>query len=103
MINSRGECKLGRLEGVVCGEMDVQEEHTTLVWRLRWTENSSLECTHFVIKVIYFKSALSYLPMERVIPHWTRRALGRGVVVDVLELLVDPLESHNECSDVVLC
>ena len=50
MINSRGECKLGRLEGVVCGEMDVQEEHTTLVWRLRWTENSSLECTNFVSK-----------------------------------------------------
>ena len=41
--------------------------------------------------------------MERVIPHWTRRALGRRVVVDVLELLVDPLESHDECSDVVLC
>ena len=41
--------------------------------------------------------------MKRVIPHWTRRALGRGVVVDVLELLVDPLESHDECSDVVLC
>ena len=71
MINSRGECKLGRLEGVVCGEMDVQEEHTTLVWRLRWTENSSL-------------------PMARVIPHWTRRALGWRVVGDVLELLVDP-------------
>ena len=50
MINSRGECKLGRLEGVVCGEMDVQEEHTTLVWRLRWTENSSLECKSFVNK-----------------------------------------------------
>ena len=40
--------------------------------------------------------------MERVIPHWTRRALGRRVIVDVLELLVDPLESHDECSNVVL-
>ena len=41
--------------------------------------------------------------MERIIPHWSRRALGRGIVVDVLEFLVDPLESHGDRSDVVLC
>ena len=51
MIDSRGECKFGRLEGVVCGKVDVEEKHTTLVWRLRWTENSSLECENLVKKV----------------------------------------------------
>ena len=95
MIDSRGECKFGRLEGVVCGKVDVEEKHTTLVWRLRWTENSSLECENLV-KRFDVKFAKSHLPVERVIPHWTRGALGRGVVVDVLELLVDPLESHDE-------
>ena len=42
MIDSRGECKFGRLEGVVCGKVDVQKEHTALVRRLGWTQNSSL-------------------------------------------------------------
>ena len=51
MIDSRGECKFGRLEGVVCGKVDVEEKHTTLVWRLRWTENSSLDCENLVKKV----------------------------------------------------
>ena len=37
MIDSRGECKFGRLEGVVCGEVDVQEEHTALVGGLGGT------------------------------------------------------------------
>ena len=40
--------------------------------------------------------------MERIISHWSRWALGRGIVVDVLEFLVDPFESHGEHSDVVL-
>ena len=48
MIDSRGECKFGRLEGVVCGKVDVQEKHTTLVWRLRRTENGCLECENLV-------------------------------------------------------
>ena len=33
--------------------------------------------------------------MKRVIPHGSSRALGRRVVVDIFQLLVDPLESHG--------
>ena len=34
MIYPRRECKFRRFEGIVCREMDVEEEDTTLVRRL---------------------------------------------------------------------
>ena len=41
--------------------------------------------------------------MEGIISHWSRWTLGRRIIVDVLEFLVDPLKSHGDRSDVVLC
>ena len=32
--------------------------------------------------------------MEGIVTHWSCAALGRGVVGDVLQLLVDPLQGH---------
>ena len=43
MIDSRSECKFGRLEGVVCGEVDVKEEDASLERRLRRAKDGGLK------------------------------------------------------------
>ena len=42
MVNSRGEVALGRLEGVVSREVDVQEVNTTSVGRIIGSHDGSL-------------------------------------------------------------
>ena len=45
-------------------------------------------------RVFQFLMFHSHLPMEGVIPHRTSTTLCRRVIGDVLQLLVDPLQSH---------
>ena len=42
MIDLRGECDLGRLEGVVCGEVDGEEEDSALVRAVRRPHDGGL-------------------------------------------------------------
>ena len=42
MVDSRGEVELGWLEWVVGWEVDVQEKHTTNVWRVIGTHDGCL-------------------------------------------------------------
>ena len=37
----------------------------------------------------------NHLPMERIVSNGTGRALGGGVIADILQLLVNPFESHD--------
>jgi hypothetical protein len=51
MVNSRNERALGRLEGVVSGEVNVNEEHTTSEGGIIWTFDGCLPVIHvFLIK-----------------------------------------------------
>ena len=42
MVDARGERKLGRLEWIIGGEVDIEEEHATLERTVRRAENSGL-------------------------------------------------------------
>ena len=53
MIDSRGERHFGRLEWIVGGEMNCQEEHSSLVWTIRWTHDGSLDKQSTIIKHHY--------------------------------------------------
>ena len=37
VVDASGEGELGRFERVVCGEIDIEEEHSTLEWRVGGT------------------------------------------------------------------
>ena len=39
--------------------------------------------------------ASNHLPVERIVSNRPSRALGWGVIADVLQLLVNPFESHD--------
>jgi hypothetical protein len=43
MINSRGEGEFGRLKGIVCREVDVEEKHAALKRRVLWAQNRRLK------------------------------------------------------------
>ena len=75
MIDAGGECKFGRFEGVVCRKVDVEEEDSSLIGRLSGAQDGGL-------------------PVEGIISDWSCRALSWGVVADVLQLLVNPLQCH---------
>ena len=42
VVDAGGEVDLRRLEGVVCGEVDGEEENTAGVWRVAGTHDSCL-------------------------------------------------------------
>ena len=76
MVDSRGKIALGWLEGVVGGEVDVQEEHTTGVGRIIWSHNGCLP----VILVLLIDGA--------------SRAVSGGIPPKVNKFPLDSLECH---------
>mmetsp|Transcript_4025 Transcript_4025/g.12001 ORF Transcript_4025/g.12001 Transcript_4025/m.12001 type:complete len:201 (+) Transcript_4025:1624-2226(+) len=77
VVNLRREGHLWRLEGVVGGEVDVQEKDAALIRRLLRAHNGGL-------------------PVKEVVAHGARAAGGGRVLGQVLQLLVDALGgSHS--------
>ena len=64
MIDTSGEVDLGWFEWIVSGEMDVQEEDATGIWRVIGTHDRRL-------------------PMKHVITDWTSRTVGRRVLTQI--------------------
>lgn len=77
MVDLGGEGHLGRLEGVVCGEVDVQEVHAAVVGRVLGAHDGGL-------------------PVEHVVAHGAGRAVGRRVSAQLRQLAVDSLEGHSD-------
>ena len=76
MVDPGGEVALGRLEGVVSGEVDVQEENTACVWGVFGSHDCSL-------------------PMVLVfLVDWSSRAAVRGVFAEVDKFFLDSFQSH---------
>lgn len=68
MVNASGKVDLGWLEGVVSGEVNLEEEDATGVWAVRRPHNGGL-------------------PVEHVLVGRASRARGRWVTSEVLQLL----------------
>ena len=77
--------------------MDVEEEDSTLVWRLRRAEYCCLESDDEMRGLTHTTNPTTspYLPVEGIITHRTGRTLGWRVIADVLQLLVYPFKSHH--------
>ena len=76
MINTGSESDFGGFEGVVSGEMDVQEEDSALVRGVRGAHDGGL-------------------PVEQVtVIHRAGGAVGRGVLVEVHQFFLYPLKCH---------
>merc|ERR1719476_195551 len=75
VVDLRCEMTLWGLEGVVCREGDVQEEDTARIWGVRRAHDGSL-------------------PTEHIIAGWPSRAIGRRVVPQVCQLLLNPPKRH---------
>ena len=85
MVNFRREAHLGRLEWVVGGEVDVQEENASRVRRILRTHDRSL-------------------PVELVLlVGWAGRAVCRRIPTEVNELLLDSFKRHNIVYNLVIC
>ena len=77
VVDSSCEVNLGRLEGVIGGEVDVQEVHTTGVGRVVRAHNGSL-------------------PVELILLiDGAGRAVGGRVLAQVDEFLLNSFKSHN--------
>ena len=97
MINSCGECKLWRLEWVVCRKVNVEEKHSSFIWRLWRSKNSGLDQKKLQLLISRkLFQIVCYLPVKRIISNRSCWALGWWVIADVLQLFVDPLERHDE-------
>ena len=70
VVDLGGEGDLGGLEGVVCGEVDGEEEDPSLIRTVWRTHDGGL-------------------PMKHVLPNWSSRALGGRVSAKVLQFFVD--------------
>ena len=70
VVDLGGEGDLGGLEGVVCGEVDGEEEDPSLIRTVWRTHDSGL-------------------PMEHVLANWSSRTLGGRVSAKVLQFFVD--------------
>ena len=68
VIDLGGEGDLGGLEGVVCGEVDGEEEDPSLIRTVWRTHDGGL-------------------PMKQVISYWSSAALGWWISTKVLEFL----------------
>ena len=77
MINFRRERDLGRLEGVVGWEVDVQEEHALMVRGVLGAHDRSLP-----MKLVHFVSGAG-------------RAVCRRVSSEVDEFLLDSFKGHR--------
>jgi hypothetical protein len=75
VVDASREVDLGRLEGVIRREVDVEEEDPT---GIRTVIRAHDRC----------------LPVKKVISDRTRTAVCRGVLPQVLQFLVNSLESH---------
>ena len=75
VVDTGGEVDFGRLERVVSGEVDGQEEDAGRVGRVAGAHDGRL-------------------PVEQILSDGASRARGRGVASQVRELLVDSLERH---------
>lgn len=76
MINSCCECNLRWFEGVICWEMNCQEKYSTLIGTVIWPHYCSL-------------------PMEHIISNRTCWTLCWWVPGQVIQFLVDSLQSHG--------
>jgi len=65
MIDTRGERHLGRLEWIIRGKVNGEEEDSSLVRTLWRTHNGGL-------------------PMKQIVTHWPRAALGGWVPAQIL-------------------
>jgi len=75
MVDTSRERHLWWFEGVVGREVNREKEDTTLIRRVGRTHDGGL-------------------PMEQIFADWTCRALGWWISAQILQLLVDPLQSH---------
>lgn len=75
VVNAGGEVDLGRLEGVVGGEVDVEEEDAAGVGGVVGAHDGGL-------------------PVEHVVSDGSGAAVGRRVLAEVDQFLIDPLEGH---------
>ena len=92
VVYASGECKFRGFEWVVRGEVDVEEEHPALKWGVCGAQNGCLRW-FFYQEEDYWRVEIN-LPVEGVVPYRAGTALCWWVIGDVLQLLVDPLESH---------
>ena len=83
MVDLGGEHNLGRLEGVVRGEVDGEEEETALVRAVRRPHDGGLSAEH-------------------VLARGPGRQLRGRVPGQVLQLLVDALQCHALCAQLLL-
>ena len=77
MIDSCSECALGWFERVVCGEVNVEEEHTASVGAVIGAEDGGLP-----VILIFFVNGTGW-------------AVGRGVSPKINQFLLDSLQCHN--------
>ena len=107
MVDLGGEGDLRRLEGIVRGEVNGEEEDAALVWTVRRSHDGGLaQVKRSIItwrsRWVFMKGGLYlYLPVEQVLPHRSCTALGGRVSAEVLQLLVDPFECHDEGEETV--
>ena len=76
VVDPSREANFWRLEGVICREVNVQEEDTAAVGAVIGTHDGRL-------------------PMKKIVPHRSSRAIGRWVVAKLLQLTGDALEGHS--------
>ena len=76
VVDARGEADLGRLEGVIGREVDVQEEDPPGVWRVVRPHDRRL-------------------PVEQVVTDRPGAAVRRGVPAQFLQLTLNSLQGHG--------
>ena len=76
MVDASGESDLGRLEWIVGGEVNGQEEHSALVRTVGRAHDGRL-------------------PMEHVVTDWTGRTLCWGIAFQIFQFLLDAFQSHG--------
>ncbi len=76
MVDLRQEGQLGGLKGIVGGEVDVNLEHTSLVGRVGRAHDSALPC-------------------EEVIALGTGRDVRGGILLEIIDFLLNTTECHG--------
>ena len=77
MVNFSSELAFGGLEGILSGEVDVQEKHTALERRVIWTSDCGLP----MVEILFI--------------YGTSGTVGSGVLAEVLPLFLDSFESRH--------
>jgi len=77
VVDTCGKVHLGRLEGIVGREMDIEKEYAACIWGVIWSHDGRL-------------------PVEHVIPYRPSRAVRWRVLAQVDKLLVDSLQRHGQ-------